>query len=182
MATPEIEEPTIASRRIYDGKVVSLRLDTIKLPNGKEALREVIEHRDAVAIVALGVDNNVILVRQYRKPVERLLLEVPAGVIEDDEDLEECVQRELQEEAGYLARRTEKIGGFYASPGYCTEFLHVFLATDLAPSSLTGDDDENIEVVRIPLADIPALIASGDICDSKSVAGLLLALERLGSK
>lgn len=171
------EESIISSRRVYNGQIVNLRVDRVRLPNGQEADRETVEHGDCVAIVALDGDHNILLVNQYRLPVSRVLLEIPAGGIDPGEDPETAVRRELQEEAGYLPRQVERLGGFYASPGYCTEYLHLYLATDLVPSRLVAEDTEGIELVRVPLTGIPGLITSGKICDAKSIAGLLVFLE-----
>ena len=170
------QEPTLRSQRLYQGRIFNVRRDTVKLPSGQEATREIVEHGDCVAIVPLDEAGRVLLVRQFRKAVERELLEVPAGGIEAGESPDQCVLRELQEETGYTADSIERIGGFYSAPGYTSEFLHLYLATRLRPSHLKGDADESIELVRVPLSDIPRLIASGEICDAKSIAGLLTVI------
>jgi len=171
------EENTLSSKLIYEGRSVSLRVDKIELPGGRETTREVVEHRDCVAIVPIDADDNVLLVSQFRYPVEKELLEIPAGGVDTGEDPADTVRREMQEETGYLPEKVEKLGGFYSSPGFCTEYLHLFLATDLTPSQLYAEDTESIRLVRTPIAEIPGLIASGSICDSKSIAGLLTFLE-----
>ena len=168
-----LEEVTVESKIIYKGRIVNLRDDKVKLPNGRKTKREIIEHNDVVAIVALDGQENVLLVKQYRKPIEKALLEIPAGGVEDGEDPDTSALREMQEETGYLPKQLKKIGGVYASPGYCTEFLHLYLATDLVPSKLSADDDEHIDVIKVPLSEIPQFISSGEICDAKSVAALL---------
>jgi len=109
--------------------------------------------------------------------VDKELLEIPAGGIDSGEDAVAAVRRELQEEAGYLPQRVERLGGFYSAPGYCTEYLYLYLACDLVPSSLHAEDTEDIELVRVPIGQIPSIIASGSICDAKSIAGLLTFLE-----
>lgn len=169
-------EKTLSSQPVYSGRVVKLRVDTVKLAGGRETKREVVEHDDCVAIVAIDAEDNVLLVKQFRKPVEKELLEIPAGGIEAGEEPEDCVRREMREETGYLPRKVSSLGGFYPSPGYCTEYIHLFLATDLVPNRLIAEDTEEIELVRIPLSQIPELIASGAICDAKSIAGLLIFL------
>ena len=171
------EEKILSSQSIYDGRAVKLRVDTIQLPNGRETTREVVEHRDCVAILAIDVDDNVLLVNQFRHSVEKELLEIPAGGIDNEEDPADTVRREMQEETGYLPEKVEKLGGFYSTPGYCTEYLHLYLATDLTPSQLYAEDTEGIRLVRVPITEIPGLIASGSICDAKSIAGLLTYLE-----
>jgi len=167
-------EKTLSSQLIYDGQVVKLRVDTVSMPGDRETTREIVEHSDCVAIVAIDADDNVLLVNQFRKPVEKELLEIPAGGIEPGEDPVTTVRREMQEETDYLPRKVEKIGGFYSAPGYCNEYLYLYLATDLTPSQLHAEDTESIELVRVPVSQIPSLIASGSICDAKSIAGLLI--------
>lgn len=174
---PEI---TISSRRVYDGRVVSLRVDTVRLAGGRTARREIVEHRGAVALVALDPDGNVLLVRQYRKPVERALLEIPAGTLDAGEDPTDCARRELTEETGYSPGRLTPVVGFYSAPGFCTEYLHVFLATDLSPSAAVPDADEEIEVIRLPLDECLRLVREGEIRDAKSIVGLLALAAGLG--
>lgn len=169
-------ERTISSRRIYEGRIVKLRVDTIELPDGRTSQREIVEHRGAVVIAAVDDHRNVLLVRQFRKAVEQVLLELPAGTLDPGEEPEACAYREIQEETGFKARRWEKLGGFYSAPGFLTEYLHLFLASELEPSDKAADDDENIEVEPTPLSQVPRLIAAGEIQDSKSVAGLLRVL------
>ena len=171
------EEKTLSSELIYEGRAVRLRVDTVKMPSGRETTREIVEHSDCVAVIALDDEDNVLLVNQFRKPVEKELLEIPAGGIEPGEKLEDCVRRELREETGFLPRKVERLGGFYSSPGYCTEYLHLFLATELVPSPLQAEDSESIKLVRVRLGEVLGLINSGSICDAKSIAALLLFLE-----
>jgi len=171
------EEKTLSSELIYDGRAVRLRVDTVKMPGGRKTTREIVEHSDCVAIIALDGEDNVLLVNQYRKPVEKELLEIPAGGIEPGEKLEDCVRRELREETGFLPKKVERLGGFYSSPGYCTEYLHFFLATELVPSPLQAEDSESIRLVRVRLSEVLGLITSGSICDAKSIAALFLFLE-----
>ena len=172
-----IEEKTISTRLIFSGQAVKLRIDTIETADGREATREIVEHADCVAIVAVDADDNILLVKQFRKPVEKELLEIPAGGIDPGEDAESTVRREMQEETGYAPGNMECLGGFYSTPGYCTEYLYLYLVSDLAPSQLFAEDTAGIEVVRVPIGDIPNLIASGKICDAKSIAGLLAFLK-----
>ncbi len=171
------EEKTLSSQLIYDGRAVRLRVDTVQMAGGRETTREIVEHSDCVAIIAVDAGDNVLLVKQFRKPVDKELLEIPAGGIEAGEDPEDCVRRELREETGYLPRKLERLGGFYSTPGYCTEYLHLYLATDLTPSPLQAEDTENIKLIPVPISQISSLITSGSICDAKSIAGLLTFLE-----
>lgn len=174
-------ERTLSSQRIYDGRAVGFRVDTVEKSSGKRTTREIVEHSDCVAVVVLDSKDNVILVRQFRKAVDRILLEIPAGGIDPGERPMDCVRRELQEEIGYFPNKIDKLGGFYSAPGYCTEYLHLYLATHLLHSRLEAEDTEDIEVIRVPLSRIPDLIASGEICDAKSIAGLLRVIS-LGLK
>ncbi len=167
------EEKTLSSQIIYDGHAVKLRVDTVRMPSGRETRREIVEHSDCVAIVAIDANDNVLLVKQFRKPVEKELLEIPAGGIDPGEDPVTAVRREMQEETGYLPQKVERLGGFYSAPGYCSEYLYLYLATDLTPSQLYAEDTESIKLVRVPISQIPSLITSGSICDAKSIAGLL---------
>ncbi|HXG35580.1 MAG TPA: NUDIX hydrolase [Dehalococcoidia bacterium] len=175
---PLAPEEVLASQNIYSGRIVNLRLDDVELPNGHRSRREVVEHGEVVAIVGLDDDGSVLLVRQYRHAVGQALLELPAGGVDAGESLEEAAQREFQEETGFKAERLERLGGFYVSPGYCTEFIHAFLASGLRESRLEHDSDELIVVERMPLARAAALAKSGEIKDAKSIVGLLLAEAR----
>ena len=171
------EDKTLSSKLIFDGRAVKLRIDTVQTTNGRETTREIVEHSDCVAIIAIDADNNILLVNQFRKPIEKELLEIPAGGIDPGETPDDCTRRELREETGYLPLKIKRLGGFYSTPGYCTEYLHLYLATDFTFDPLEAEDTENIRLVRVPLRDIPHLITSGAICDTKSIAGLLAFLE-----
>lgn len=170
-------EETLSSRMVYEGRAVKLRVDTVKLPSGRQTSREIVEHENCVAIVAIDDADNILLVKQFRKPVEKELLEIPAGGIDPGETPEDSVRREMREETGFLPQKVAKLGGFYSSPGFCTEYLHLYLATDLMHRPLQAEDSQSISLVRVPLLEIPGLIASGAICDAKSIAGLLVFLE-----
>jgi len=176
-----LSEKTLETKSIYAGVAVKLRVETVEKANGQKATREIVEHADCIAAVVIDAQNNVILVNQYRKAVGKALLEIPAGGIDDGEDPIGAVSRELQEEIGYLPGKIEKLGGFYAAPGYCTEYLYLYLATELEESTLHAEDTDGIDVVKVPLNEIPNKIASGEICDAKSIAGLLRVIS-LGMK
>jgi len=170
-------EKTLSSQLIYDGRAVKLRVDTVRMPDGRQTTREIVEHDECVAIVAVDADDNVLLVNQFRKPVEKELLEIPAGGIDTGEDPETTVRRELREETGYMPGKVARLGGFFSTPGFTNEYLYLYLATDLVHSPLHAEDTDNIKLVRVPVAQVPDLITSGDICDAKSIAGLLTFLE-----
>ena len=179
MTTADNNEPTISTRPIFQGRILNVRVDTIRLPNGRETTREIVDHDPSICVVPVDQANNVLLVRQYRKPTESFLLEVPAGGIEEGETPEEATRRELQEEIGHTAGSLTELTAFWLAPGWCSEYMYAFLATDLTPAALDADEDEFIEVVRVPLLDIPGKIAGGEIQDAKSVASLLLAMRVL---
>ena len=166
-------EQLLHSQRVYQGRAVQLKVDTVQKPSGRKTTREVVEHSDCVAILAVDADDNILLVRQFRYAVEKDLLEIPAGGIEPGETPDQAVCRELREETGYLPQKVVPLGGFYSAPGYCTEYLYLYLATELVPSPLQAEDTESIEVVRVSPDEVRALIASGKVCDAKSIAGLL---------
>lgn len=174
-----MRETIINSQRLYDGRIVVLDLLDVRLPNGEQSRREVVRHPGAVAVVPLDADGSVILVRQYRIAADRVMLEIPAGTLDPGEPAATCAERELQEEAGLRPGRLDSLGGIFAAPGYTTEYIHLFLATELSASSLEMDDDEFIEVVRLPFDEALRMVDDGEIDDSKTVAGLLRAARHL---
>ena len=173
-----VQEPTVRSQRIYEGRVINLRVDTVELPEGRTAQREVVEHRGAVCLVALDAQDNVLLVRQYRKPVEETLLEVPAGTLDTQEAPEACARRELREETGFTAAHLELLGTFYTTPGFTSEVMYAYLATGLTSSPLQAEEDEYIEVVCLPFRAALDMVLRGEVRDAKSIATLLLAQEK----
>lgn len=178
----EWKEKVLSSQVSFEGRLIALRCDTVQLPNGRISVREVVVHPGAVAIVPLLDDGRVILVRQYRHAVGRVLTEVPAGTLHPDETPEECALRELQEEIGYTADRLERLTAFHLAPGYSTELIHLFLATGLQPAESEKDEDELLELVVMPLDEAVAKIFDGSIQDAKSVAALLLVWYRVKGK
>ena len=176
-----MQERTVESRQVYDGRRIKLHVDRVVLPNGRETTREVVDHPDCVAIVAVDAEHNVMMVRQFRYSLAGVLLEIPAGVIEPGEEPVQSAFRELEEETGYKAANMERLGGFYSSPGCFTEFLHLFLATELEPGHKAVQEDEIIEVVPVPLEKVHNLIISGELRDAKSIAGLLALPLHLGT-
>lgn len=170
-------EQTISAETIYRGKLLTVRKDQVRLENGRETIREVVVHPGAVAIVPLLPAGRVILVRQYRYAAGRALLELPAGTLDKPgESPAAAAARELGEETGYTATDYRELAAFFTAPGFCTEKITVYLATGLKPGAQDQMEDENITLETVPLADTPALIASGDIADAKTIAGLLLAI------
>ncbi|MEQ8675389.1 MAG: NUDIX hydrolase [Aggregatilineales bacterium] len=175
----ELTEKIVHTERVFSGVLVKLDVHDVELPDGSMCKREVIQHPGASAVIALDGDD-VILVKQFRSASAQFMLELPAGVLEVDEAPEVCAIRELQEEIGYKPGKLESIGGFYNAPGYTTEYIHLYIATNLIESRLQGDIDEQIEVVRLPLSEALTMIENGTIADSKTIIGLLRLARRLG--
>ncbi len=175
----DLEETPISSERIHEGRVINLRRDRVRLPDGKETYRDIVEHRGAVAIVPLLPGGQVALVRQFRLPAGGTLLEIPAGTLDPDEDAVACAHRELQEEIGYRAGKLEPLAATFVAPGYSTELIRLYLATDLQPAQQATDPDEYVEVVTMPFADAVQRAVAGEFRDAKTVCGLLIAGERL---
>ncbi len=173
-------EEVLTSQQIYDGRLVKLYLDTVRLPNGQQTVREIIRHPGAVAMVPLLPDGRVILVSQHRAAVGRLMLEIPAGTLEPGEDPLLAAERELQEEIGYRPGRLDYLGLEYVAPGTTTEKIYLYLATDLVAAPLPGDEDEFIEQVTLPLEEALARVMRGEIEDGKTIAALLWVARRLG--
>ena len=174
-----LTEKTIGSEKIFDGRVIRVRRDTVELPNKHTSTREVVEHPGGVAIVPIDNDGNVHMVRQYRYPLGRLCLELPAGKLEYGEDHKECGLRELGEETGMEAGNFEYLGVFCPSPGFCQELIHIYLATDLKQGKIHLDEDEFLEVEKYPLNELIKMIHEGKIQDGKTVIGLLIAKDVL---
>jgi ADP-ribose pyrophosphatase len=168
-----IEEKTLSTETIFEGRAVRLRIDTIETVDGRQSTREIVEHDECVTVIPVDEEGNILLVKQFRRPTGKDLLEIPAGGIDPGEDAETAVIREMQEETGYRPQKLERLGGFYSSPGFCTEYLHLYLATDLVPGRLYAEDTEAIELVRVPPDEITELVISGQIEDAKTIAGLV---------
>jgi ADP-ribose pyrophosphatase len=167
---------TVASRQVYDDHRVKMRVDTIQLGDRPTLERGVIEQSNSVVVIPITDDGHVLLVKQWRHAVQSVLLEAPAGHIDQGEEPRDAAFRELREEASHTAAHLEPLPGFWAAPSISTEYMHGFLATGLTPSSLPQDEDEDVELARTPISEIPDLIREGTIVDSKSIAALLSAL------
>lgn len=165
----------IRSVVLLQGRVFKIRRDTLKTPDGRETNYEIIEHGGSVVIVPIDDDGNIHFVRQYRHASGLDLLELPAGTRDGDEPYEKCAAREIREEIGMEAGKLQRVGDFYLAPGYSSEFMAVFLATDLKPNPLPGDDDEFLQVEKVPVKDADGLFARGAVPDAKSLAAWLLA-------
>lgn len=181
MTTPHSEQPKILnSQKIFDGRVFKVTVDTVS--EGELTYqREVVHHPGSAVIVPVHDDGTVVLVRQYRHPAVRYLLEVPAGTLADGERPDAGAVRELEEELGLVADKLDKLAEFFVSPGFLEEKMWVYLATGLSEGQQLLDDDEVLEIVRIPIAEALEMITSGEIQDAKTIIGLILAAPRVGS-
>ncbi|MEM3023081.1 MAG: NUDIX hydrolase [Candidatus Bathyarchaeia archaeon] len=173
-------EETLSAASVYKGRILELKVFDVKLPNGREARREIVEHPGAVAMVPLLDGGRVALVMQFRLAAGRELLEIPAGTLRRGEDPVECAKRELIEETGYEAGSLEPLAEFFLAPGYSTELMRLYLARDLRRIGQRPDVDEQIRVVEMDVADAWGLVERGGIRDAKTIVGLALALQRLG--
>ena len=181
MTTTHRELPKIInSQKVFAGRVFDVTVDTVS-EGAVTYQREVVHHHGSAVIIPIFDDGTVSLVRQYRHPAVRYLLEAPAGTLDDGERPEAGAARELQEELGLVAGRLEKLSEFFVSPGFCEEKMWVYLATELSEGKQFLDEDEIIEVVRLPITDALEMITSGEIQDAKTIIGLMLAAPRVGS-
>ena len=176
MAEPE---ETVSSERVFAGKRFGVRVVRVRLADGTETVREIVESPDTVVIVAVDDQQNLLLVRQYRKAIERELLELPAGIIEGDDQPLESAQRELREETGFAAAELTELGSFYAGPGSLTDRIYAFLGTGLVHDPLDPDEDERIELARMSFREAVEMARAGDFHDAKTIASLLLAERRV---
>lgn len=163
----------LSSATVYEGRLFDVELDELEMPNSVRASREIIRHPGAVCMAPVDAEGRLVLVTQYRHAAGRRLLELPAGTLEPGEDPATTVVRELQEEIGMRPGKVEPLGGFFVAPGYTTEYIWLYVCTDLSPAPLEGDDDEDIEVETRTPAEALAAIDSGEICDAKSIIGIL---------
>jgi len=168
----ELIEKFISTKSVFRGKVLHLDIDNVELPNGKLAEREIVRHPGAVAILAVTTDKKVILIRQFRRAVNRITIEIPAGKLEKNEDPLDCAFRELKEETGYIATSMKKISQIYTSPGFANEIIHIYKAEGLQKGVSNPDDDEFVEMIELSLAEIDELIIRGEIMDSKTLIAL----------
>jgi ADP-ribose pyrophosphatase len=181
MTTPHKELPKILnSQKVFEGRVFKVTVDTVS--EGEVTYqREVVHHPGSAVIVPVHDDGTVVLVRQYRHPAVRYLLELPAGTLDGGERPEAGAARELEEELGLQAERLEKLSEFFVSPGFLEEKMWVYLATGLTEGKPQPDEDEQLEIVRLPIGDVLEMITSGEIQDSKTIIGLMLAAPRVGT-
>lgn len=168
------EETTLSSKKVFDGKLLNVFLDKVRIPNGKEATREYIKHPGAVAVVPIQEDGKILLVRQFRYPAKKIFLEVPAGKLDKDEHPDHCVIRELEEETGYVAGTLKKMASIYTTPGFTDEVIHLYVAKQLVKTSQRLDEDEFLSVESYSVDEIRDMLGDGRISDAKTMLALLL--------
>ncbi|ASN05451.1 NUDIX hydrolase [Virgibacillus necropolis] len=171
----KFEEKTIRSEKIYDGKVVHLQVDDVTLPNGKTSKREIIKHPGAVAIIPITKDKKIIFVEQYRKPLEKSLVEIPAGKLEPGEKPEATAVRELEEETGYTTNELEFVASFYTSPGFADELMYIYVSNKLEElkEKIDGDEDEFVEILELTLEEAQQYVKENRIQDAKTNYAIL---------
>lgn len=176
----DLVESKINSERIFDGTLLHVRKDTVRLPNGKETVREWVHHPGAAAVLPVLPNGNVILVRQYRYPIGKVTLEVPAGKLDKaGENPLHCAQRELSEETGYTAALYDKLTTIATTVGFSNEYIHLYLATELSSGQQHTDEDEFVNVLQMPLAEALTRVKKGEIIDAKTIVSLMMGAERL---
>ena len=168
-------EKTLESRSVFDGRVIQVKHDRVLCPNGQESFREVVEHRGGVAVVAVTEQEEIFLVRQYRYAVGYEMWEIPAGKLEADEEPFCAIVRELEEEVGAVADTWQDLGYIIPTCGYCNEKIHLFLAKDLTYTQTHPDEDEFLDVVKLPKAKVMAMCKNGQINDAKTICALARA-------
>ena len=172
----KFEEKTLAREEIFSGKIFHVVKDVVSLHDGQESFRELVFHNGGVAVLAITNDNKMILVRQFRKALEKVIYEIPAGKLEKGEDIDPqaAMSRELEEETGMSAAKIRKLSAFYTAPGFCNELLHLYKAEELTKldNPRPQDDDENIELCEVTLAQAKAMVKSGDISDAKTIIAI----------
>jgi len=164
------EEKTMTSKKIFEGNIIDVQLDEVKLPNGETAQRELVYHPGAVAVIPITPENKIVLVEQYRKPLERTLVEIPAGKLEQNENPLTAAVRELEEETGYTTTNLSQVTSFYTSPGFANELVYIYVTNDLIKmeNPPAGDDDEFVEIMEVTLDEAKELVEEGRIQDAKT--------------
>lgn len=176
------EEKTMKSDKVYEGKILNLRIDTVEMPDKKYSKREIVEHPGGVAIIALTSNDSLFLVKQYRKAVEDFVLEIPAGKLELNEEPRETAIRELKEEIGMESNKLTYLSEFYTSPGYCNEKIHLYLAEDLEKGEFEPEPGEFLEVLEFKIDELIKMIEIGEIIDSKTIIGIFIAKKIIEEK
>jgi ADP-ribose pyrophosphatase len=175
----------LRSERLYSGKIVNLVVDHVKYDSGNESIREIIEHPGGGVVLAVFENNDILLVKQYRYPIGGEVIELPAGKLDSKEDPQQCAERELREETGYLAKQWTKLTTIMTTPGFCNERLHIYMAQGLSLSpqgQSLEEGEQTIKLLRLPLVEAVAMVERGEIVDGKSIAGIFLGERLLHAK
>ncbi|KLV27748.1 ADP-ribose pyrophosphatase [Niallia circulans] len=169
-----LEEKTLKTEHIYSGRIIQVQVDEVELPNGKTSTRELVKHPGAVAVIAITDDNKLVMVEQYRKPLEKVIVEIPAGKLEKGEEPALCARRELEEETGYECESLELVSSFYTSPGFADEIIHIYVAKGLKQKENAAglDEDEFVNVLEISLDEALEFIKEKRIFDAKTIFGV----------
>lgn len=164
----DLYETTVGSKTIYEGRVIDLVIEDVQLPNGSKSRRELVKHPGAVAIIPVTSDGKIVLIKQFRKALDRIIVEIPAGKLEKHEEPFACAQRELEEETGYKAKTLTYITSFYTSPGFADELIYLYFSDELERGTSKLDEDEFLEVIEVTLEEAEKLVASQQIYDAKT--------------
>jgi len=176
------EEKTIAEKHIYSGNIINVDLLTVTLPDGRQATRDIVSHPGASVVVPLNEKGEVYMVRQYRKPIETVSLEIPAGKLDHGEDPKVCAERELKEETGLIAENLTHLVSIHSTPGFSNEVLHLYVATGLSEGESCADEDEFISTEKYTVAELEGMVLKGEITDAKSIIGILFADKIISGK
>ncbi len=176
------EEKTVSRQQFYNGNIIKVERLTVTLPNGKEATRDLVLHPGASVVIPIGSDGSIYMVRQYRKPIEKVLLELPAGRLNPGEDPETCARRELKEETGLSAGKIKHLISIHTTPGFSNEVLHLYAATKLEEGDSHTDEDEFLTTEKVKVGELVNMILNHEITDAKTIIGILLAEKILDGK
>lgn len=176
------EEKTIAEKHIYSGNIINVELVTVTLPDGRQATRDIVMHPGASAVIPLNEKGELYMVRQYRKPIEAVSLEIPAGKLDHGEDPQICAERELKEETGLSANKITHLASVHSTPGFSNEILHLYAATGLSEGESCADTDEFISTEKFAVTQLEDMVLNGEITDAKSIIGIFLADKIISGK
>jgi ADP-ribose pyrophosphatase len=169
-------EKTLEQKTFFSGIILNLRVDKVLLPDGSTSTREIVEHNGGVAVVAIR-NGKLLLVKQFRKPLEKEIIEIPAGKLNKNEDPFKCALREMEEETGLIPVNLQFLTSIYTAPGFCSEKLFIYLAEEFMEGTINRDEDEFMDVIEVEIPEVISMIKNGDICDAKTICGVLMYLQ-----
>lgn len=176
------EEKTVSEVHVYSGNIIDVKKATVTLPDGREATRDIVRHPGASAVIPLSENGEMYMVRQYRKPIDKVSLEIPAGKLDRGENPHICAERELKEETGLAAKQIRRLVSVHSTPGFSDEVLHLYVATGLSEGDSCTDEDEFISTEKYPVSELLGMVLEGEITDAKSIIGIFLADKIIGGK